>query len=64
MEPAMALIGNLRREMNAEQSMYAYTNGETLSILEESGFVGEKIIDMSDSFTLPISMIIARKVDK
>lgn len=59
--PMLALTQNLRKKMRGEQDKLAFTNKEMQDIFAETGFIVEKVIDMSHYFTLPISTIVVRK---
>jgi predicted O-methyltransferase YrrM len=59
--PQTTLIWDLKHSMWGNGQIHIHTNAQLFSILEESGFKGEKVIDMSESLVLPYRMIIARK---
>jgi predicted O-methyltransferase YrrM len=59
--PLSSLIWDLKEQMTGHSHMHIRTNAELFEIFEETGLVGERVIDMSESFTMPTRMIIARK---
>jgi len=59
--PLSSLIWDLKEQMTGHSRMHIRTNGELFDIFEKVGLAGERVIDMSESSTMPMRTIIARK---
>lgn len=59
--PLSSLIWDLKEQMTGHSHMHIRTNGELFDIFEKVGLAGERVIDMSESSTMPMRTIIARK---
>ena len=59
--PLSSLIWDLKEQMTGHSHMHIRTNRELFDIFEKVGLAGERVIDMSESLTMPMRTIIARK---
>jgi predicted O-methyltransferase YrrM len=59
--PLSSLIWALKEQMTGHKHMHIRTNAELSNIFDEVGLIWEKVIDMSESSTMPMRTIIARK---
>lgn len=60
--PLRNLIWDLKEQITGEGHMHLRTNSELFGILDEAGLKGEKVIDLSASMTMPMRLIVARRV--
>jgi len=59
--PLSSLIWDLKEQMTGHSHMHIRTNSKLFNIFEKVGLAGERVIDMSESSTMPMRTIIAKK---
>lgn len=59
--PLRALIWDLKEHITGDGHMHLQTNSELFKRFEEVGLTGENVIDISESLTMPMRLVIARK---
>lgn len=60
--PLRNLIWDLKEQISKDGHMHLKTNSEIFQILREAGLEGEKIVDMSSDLSMPMRLLIARKM--
>lgn len=60
-QPLSTLIWDLKDSMWGHKHMHIYTNADVFDIFAEAGFIGEKVINVSESVTMPFRTVVVRK---
>lgn len=60
--PLRTLIWDLKEQITGDGHMHLRTNSEMFAIFGEVGLKGDKVIDLSESMSMPMRLVVARKV--